>query len=93
MKTKDGVYIENLLKVVCEDKPSVQNLSVEEKEGCQDCEWKRWCAAGCPLESHRATGRYDVKSPNCNIYKTIFPEVLRLEGLRLLREAGELEEA
>ena len=59
----------------------------------RDCEWKYFCTGGCPLESYRATGRYDVKSPNCNIYKTIFPEALRLEGLRLLKEAGELVEA
>jgi uncharacterized protein len=58
---------------------------VIEKEGCKTCEWKNWCAGGCPLATHRATGRYDVKSPNCNIYKALFPEALRLEGLRLLK--------
>ncbi|HNF93684.1 MAG TPA: radical SAM protein, partial [Anaerolineales bacterium] len=47
------------------------------------CEWKHWCTGGCPLETHRVTGRYNVKSPNCNIYKALFPEALRLEGLRL----------
>jgi len=86
------IHTENLLQVIREDKSGIQNVSVEEKEGCRDCEWKYWCTGGCPLESYRVTGRYDVKSPNCNIYKTIFPEVLRLEGLRLLKEAGELEE-
>ncbi len=84
------VNTENLLEVVRSDKSGIQNISVEEKKGCRDCEWKYWCAGGCPLETYRATGRYDVKSPNCNIYKTIFPEVLRLEGLRLLKGAGEL---
>lgn len=83
-------HTENLLQVVRDDKSGIENISVEEKEGCCDCDWKYWCAGGCPLETYRATGRYDVKSPNCNIYKTIFPEVLRLEGLRLLKEAGEL---
>lgn len=83
-------HTENLLQVVRDDKSGIENISVEEKEGCRDCDWKYWCAGGCPLETYRATGRYDVKSPNCNIYKTIFPEVLRLEGLRLLKEAGEL---
>lgn len=89
-QTIADVHTENLLDVVRNDKKGIQNISVEEKEGCRDCEWKYWCAGGCPLETYRATGRYDVKSPNCNIYKTIFPEVLRLEGLRLLKEAGEL---
>ena len=53
--------------------------------GCRDCEWKYWCAGGCPLTTYRATGRYDVKSPNCNIYKAIYPQAMRLEGLRLLK--------
>ena len=38
-----------------------------------------------PLLTYRATGRFDVKSPNCNIYKALFPGVLHLEALRLLR--------
>ena len=37
---------------------------------------------GLPLVTYRATGRYGVKSPNCSIYKALFPEVLRLEQLR-----------
>ncbi|MCQ3938610.1 MAG: radical SAM protein [Chloroflexi bacterium] len=67
------------------DQIGIQNISVEEKEGCKTCEWKHWCAGGCPLATYRATGRYDVKSPNCRIYKALFPEALRLEGLRLLK--------
>jgi uncharacterized protein len=37
------------------------------------------------LLTHRITGRYDIKSPNCAIYKALFPEALRLEALRLLK--------
>ncbi len=73
------------LALVRADRLGVQNVSVEEKEGCRDCQWRYWCAGGCPLETFRATGRYDVKSPNCNIYQALFPEALRLEGLRLLK--------
>lgn len=76
---------EDPLAVIRLDQAGVQNISVDEKEGCKSCEWKYWCAGGCPLETYRATGRYDVKSPNCNIYKALFPEALRLEGLRLLK--------
>lgn len=61
----------------------IQNLSVDEKEGCRSCEWKYWCTGGCPLTTWQATGRYDVQSPNCAIYKRLYPEVLRLERLRL----------
>jgi uncharacterized protein len=79
------LHVADPLAVIRADQIGIQNLAVEEKEGCKTCEWKHWCAGGCPLETYRATGRYDVKSPNCNIYKALFPEALRLEGLRLLK--------
>lgn len=63
----------------------IQNLSVDEKEGCRSCEFRYRCSGGCPLETFRATGRWDISSPHCNIYKTLIPAVLRLEGLRLLK--------
>lgn len=75
------------LRRIQEDKSGIQNLSVDEKLGCRDCEWRYWCAGGCPLVTYRATGRYDVKSPYCSIYKALYPEVIRLEGLRLLKYA------
>ena len=62
-----------------------QNLPVEQRERCRACPWRYWCAGGCPLLTHRLTGRSDRPSPYCRVYKTLFPEVLRLEGLRLLR--------
>ncbi len=65
----------------------VQNRSVEEKEECHVCQWRYWCGGGCPLLTYRTTGRYDLKSPNCTIYKALYPEVIRLEGLRLLHYA------
>jgi uncharacterized protein len=73
------------LALIRSDQLGIKNLSVEEKGGCKTCDWRYSCAGGCPLATHRATGRYDVKSPNCNIYKALFPEALRLEGLRLLK--------
>jgi uncharacterized protein len=76
---------EDALATLRKDDNGIQNLSVEEKEGCRDCQWRYWCTGGCPLQTFRATRRYDVKSPNCAIYQAIFPEVLRLEGLRLLK--------
>ena len=60
---------------------------VDEKDECRDCQWKYWCAGGCPLETYRKTGTYTAKSPNCNIYKALFPEIIRLEGLRMLEAA------
>lgn len=64
----------------------IQNLSVDNKEGCRACEFRYRCTGGCPLETYRATGRWNVKSPHCRIYKTLYPAALRLEGLRLLKK-------
>jgi uncharacterized protein len=66
-------------------------ISVEEKEGCRTCPWRFRCSGGCPLETYRATGRFDVKSPHCNIYSTLLPQALRLEGLRLMKVGGMLD--
>jgi uncharacterized protein len=80
-----NIHVEDPLAVIRADQIGIQNISVEEKEGCKTCKWKYWCTGGCSLATYRATGRYDVKSPNCNIYKALYPEALRLEGLRLLK--------
>lgn len=88
-KPVTSVHAADPLALIRADQIGIQNLPVMEKMGCKTCEWKHWCTGGCPLATHRATGRYDVKSPNCNIYKTLFPEALRLEGLRLLKYQGD----
>ena len=64
-----------------------QNPSVEDKTECQTCQWRYWCGGGCPLLAYRVTGSYAARSPYCNTYKSIFPEVLRLEGLRMIKYA------
>ena len=61
------------------------NLPAAVKEGCRSCEWQSWCAGGCPVLTLRATGRTDIQSPYCNVYKAVFPELLKLEGMRLLK--------
>lgn len=86
-RTLGDVFSDDPLTLVRQDRTSALNLLVEEKEGCRDCTWRYWCSGGCSVATFRATGRYDVKSPNCNIYKAIYPDALRLEGLRLLRYA------
>lgn len=65
----------------------IRNLLVEDKAGCRDCTWRHWCSGGCAAATFRATGRFDVRSPNCGIYKAIYPQAVRLEGLRVLRYA------
>ncbi len=81
--------VKDPLALVRADKIGIQNISVEEKEACRSCEWKYWCTGGCPLGTYKAIGRYDTKSPNCNIYKTLYPEAVRLEGRRLLKYFSE----
>jgi uncharacterized protein len=82
-----NITVRDPLAVIRSDKVGMQNYSVEEKAGCRDCEWKHWCAGGCPQATFRATGRYDIQSPNCRIYKTLYPEAVRLEALRLLKSS------
>lgn len=65
-----------------------QNISVDAKEGCSTCSWRYWCAGGCPALTYRVTGRTDVKSPYCRVYRAIYPDLLRLEGRRLLHYSG-----
>jgi uncharacterized protein len=86
-RTLGDIFSGDPLQLVQRDKTTALNLAVEEKEGCRDCTWRYWCSGGCTVATFRATGRYDIKSPNCNIYKAIYPEALRLEGLRLLKYA------
>jgi uncharacterized protein len=62
-----------------------QNVRVTIKEGCADCTWRYWCAGGCPRLTFHVTGRTDTCSPYCGVYQAIYPEILRLEGLRLLK--------
>jgi uncharacterized protein len=87
-RTLGDVFHDDPLRLVRADAKTTLNLLVEEKEGCRDCTWRYWCSGGCPVATFRATGRYDIKSPNCAIYKAIYPEALRLEGLRLLKYAA-----
>ena len=71
------------LQIVREDKGGIQGVPVTENPHCSECQWKYFCGGGCPLMNYRATGRYDGKSPNCNIYRALFPELVKLEKLRL----------
>ena len=84
-RTLGDVFRDDPLDLVRRDTTTTLNLLADEKEGCRDCEWRYWCSGGCSVATFRATGRYDVRSPNCNIYKAIYPQALQLEGLRILK--------
>jgi uncharacterized protein len=87
-RTLGDIFSDDPLQLVRRDEATALNLLVDEKEGCRECTWRYWCSGGCTVATFRATGRYDIKSPNCNIYKAIYPQALKLEGLRLLKYAA-----
>jgi len=75
------------VQAIRRDTSGVRNLLADQKDGCRTCSWRNWCSGGCSVATFRATGRFDVRSPNCNIYRAIYPEALKLEGRRLLKFA------
>jgi uncharacterized protein len=78
------ISVDDPLTAISIDRGGLQNPSVLQKDTCSKCEWRYWCAGGCPLLTYRTTGRYDSHSPYCHIYRRLYPEVARLEALRLL---------
>jgi uncharacterized protein len=79
------IAAEDPLEAVRLPSGGLRAVAVDEKEGCRTCRWRYWCAGGCPALTYHLTGRLDVRSPNCAIYKALFPDVLRLEALRVLK--------
>jgi len=77
---------DDLLNIVASG--PLHNIHVDDKEGCRNCPWRYRCAGGCPIMTWRATGRTDIKSPDCHIYQALLPAALRLEGLRILKARG-----
>ncbi len=65
-----------------------QRLSPANKHECASCIWRHWCAGGCPAYTYQLTGRNDLQSPYCSVYKQLYPKVLELEGMRLLKWAS-----
>jgi uncharacterized protein len=63
---------------------SFYNIAVDERSQCRECAWRYVCAGGCPILAKSVDGTL-VPSPYCKIYRALFPQLLRLEGLRLLK--------
>lgn len=60
-------------------------LTVEGKYPCNKCLWKYVCAGGCPLLTFNSKKTFITNSTYCDVYKTLIPEVLRVEAKRLLK--------
>ena len=84
-QTITTIDAEDPLQDIRMQQAGAQVLDVDAKEGCRTCNWRYWCTGGCAVLTYRLTGRNDIRSPNCGIYKALFPEALRLEALRLLK--------
>lgn len=65
------------------------NPSIDQRNGCNTCEWRYWCAGGCPIHAKNVMGTSNISSPYCSVYKAIYPDLVRLQALQLLRASGE----
>jgi uncharacterized protein len=79
------------LAVIRSSEFGVQNLPVDKKENCHYCTWRYFCGGGCPLEAKRIQGDYSASSLHCQVYKQFFSNLLRLEGLRMLKYSSDNE--
>lgn len=79
---------EDPLSKLRESKNSLPNPAVDEKTGCRACPWRYVCAGGCPLVTQAVYGTSSHASPYCFVYRTLLPELITLEGLRLLGPIG-----
>jgi uncharacterized protein len=52
---------------------------VDDRPDCASCLWRYACAGGCPL-----LRKTPVHDRYCRVYRTMLPEVMALEGRRLL---------
>lgn len=67
------------------DKTGIYGRSIDQRADCRSCTWRYWCTGGCPLQASLWGMNPDAKSPNCESLMAMFPRMLRLEGLRLLK--------
>lgn len=79
------VWDEDPLEAIRETEAGFNNGPVDEKETCQDCLWRYICAGGCPLLARRLPSRDDGPSPYCDVYRTLLPELLQIEGVHILK--------
>ncbi|NEW61318.1 radical SAM protein [Sulfurovum sp. bin170] len=68
------VNSDSILADIQNSSNSLKNPSVDEIDECKECQWRYWCGGGCAVVNSFCSG----KSPYCEVYKRLFPEVLRL---------------
>ncbi|HSO28031.1 MAG TPA: radical SAM protein [Anaerolineales bacterium] len=73
--------VEDPLAAVRAQPGGVQNPGVDDKPDCRACEWRYLCAGGCPLLAYRTTGSYGGRSPYCEVYRAVLPELMQLASI------------
>ncbi len=82
------IFVTDPLGEIRSQRVKTSNPSVNAKLDCHTCNWRYWCAGGCPLTSRDKSAGSFGKSSFCDVYQALLPEVIRLEGLRLLKYSG-----
>ena len=74
-----GSLLERSLKDLWRNAEPVKHIrshwttTLDEIEGCHDCEWKRDCNGGCPAAAHSATRIWPSRDPGC-CYRELIPD-------------------
>lgn len=85
-KQISNIYENDPLSKIRNDTEGLQNVKVDDKHECSSCLWKYRCGGGCSFSNFRRTGKYNSKSIYCNVYKELFPAIIRMEALRVLQQ-------
>ena len=57
--------------------------TVDDDPECGRCAWRSACSGGCPLLRNSV-----LHKDYCQVYRAVFPELVRLEAKRLIGQAG-----
>jgi uncharacterized protein len=79
----------DLLNRIRHSNGTLARLVASDYPSCSDCVWRKSCAGGCPLQTLATYGRYDTRSPYCEVYREILPRILRARGLQMIRSVRE----
>jgi len=62
--------------------------SVNDVDICSTCVWRYACCGGCPLITKIYKDTYNSNSPLCHVFKSLIPDLLRIEAKRLIVQSG-----
>lgn len=62
---------------------------IDNYEYCGDCHWRYLCNGGCSVLTKFQYGRFDTRSPYCDVFKQCIPRLIRIAGLQILKKYRE----